>query len=158
MEKRVSARLVILNSAKQVLLFHSQVPGMSPFWAAPGGRPEKGESLEEALNREASEELGLALTAPLPEIWVCHEEVQWGSEKLHLEDHFFLVQVESIDMPTSTAEVHKAEGIDQHRWWSVNDIEASNEPVYPPGLANALGALLTEGPPDTSLDISPSGD
>jgi nucleoside triphosphatase len=68
-------RMVVLglieNEAGEVLL--CRMPPPRPFagqWALPGGGVEPGENVEEAMRREASEELGLQLTGLVPAAFV----------------------------------------------------------------------------------------
>lgn len=63
MRQRNSARLLAINPAKQILLFHFQHKGDAldghNHWATPGGGLEQGESFEAAAVRELFEETGL---------------------------------------------------------------------------------------------------
>jgi nucleoside triphosphatase len=76
------ARLVVLavieNAAGEILL--CRMTPRRPFagqWALPGGGVEPGERVEEAIRREAREELGLPLRDPTPRFFVegRHEKV-----------------------------------------------------------------------------------
>ncbi len=154
MRTRVGARLVLLNTSNEVFLFHFELPQASPFWATPGGGPEESESLQDALGREALEELGLSLDSPLPHIWVWHKELQWGSERVHFVDHFFLLSVRELKLHGSTTATLRQEGIVADKWWSLAEIEKSTETIYPETLAPSLRRLLLEGAPSTTIDIS----
>jgi 8-oxo-dGTP diphosphatase len=69
-DERRSARIILLNAAKQVLLMRFVVERDNQpfvFWATPGGGIEKGETDLDAARRELAEELALdiALTGPV---------------------------------------------------------------------------------------------
>lgn len=57
MDKRISARAIIVENEKIFLMFRRK-NGIS-FYAFPGGKKEEGESLEECVVRELKEELGI---------------------------------------------------------------------------------------------------
>jgi 8-oxo-dGTP diphosphatase len=49
----------------RVLLGLRTYPGEEACWCLPGGKPDPGESFEEAARRETEEECGIRLTGPL---------------------------------------------------------------------------------------------
>ena len=71
---RCSARLVVLSSARQVLLSDTEVltaedplrPGTTRFWNIPGGGVEAGETWEQTALRELAEETGINTTPISP--------------------------------------------------------------------------------------------
>ena len=57
---RRSARAIIIDSRGQLLLIKRIKPGLDPYWTVPGGGIEESDtSIEAALRRELSEELGV---------------------------------------------------------------------------------------------------
>src|SRR6267378_1635816 len=59
MTERNAVRAILLTPDKRVLLLRIRLPGVSPFWIAPGVGIEPGETVYQALRRELREELGL---------------------------------------------------------------------------------------------------
>ena len=59
MEKRISARAIIIENEKIFLMFRRK-NGRS-FYAFPGGKKEETETLEECVKRELIEELGIEI-------------------------------------------------------------------------------------------------
>lgn len=61
---------------------------LAGYWEFPGGKLESGESLEECVQREVREELGVVVTQPVPFMVVQHEY----SEK-EVELNFFFCSI-----------------------------------------------------------------
>ncbi len=140
---RLAARVVLLAPTGRVLLLRHRGP-RAPFWATPGGGLERGESFEQAARRELREETGLDL-APGAWIWEDRFDLQ-GTARIQLE-RFFLARAPGEDLPGGVARHHAIEGISAVRWWSVEELAAPAEEIYPRRLAELLRRLLAEGPP-----------
>lgn len=78
-------------------------PGMhlAGFWEFPGGKRERGESLEECLRRELYEELGIRVDLPVP-----YHIVRHNYPEKTVELHFFRCVVEEGQaIPGACAEI-----------------------------------------------------
>jgi acetyl-CoA carboxylase carboxyl transferase subunit beta len=76
---------VLRRDASEVLLVRRARPPRAGAWTLPGGRPELGESLEQAVVREVAEETGLRVQV-VRELAI----VDIGSEGFHYRIHDFL--------------------------------------------------------------------
>lgn len=68
MKLQVGVKILIRNSEGQYLLIQRREPlpdGTGIKWDIPGGRIGTSEPLEEALNREVQEEIGIKLDSPV---------------------------------------------------------------------------------------------
>ena len=51
-------------------------------------------------------------------------------------------RVPAWDVPLDQISPDEEHYIHEHRWWAVHEIVATDEPVYPPGLAATLHRIL----------------
>ena len=139
---RQASRLVILDAHRSVLLLRyeaSRRRGATSFWATPGGGLEPGESPRDAAQRELAEETGLV--APVcQELWRLKVEFESDTGLISQDEHFFLVELAGV-APT----VHNSspEPIQEHRWWALSELSASNEVIYPEDLGARIASLIS---------------
>ncbi len=155
MTYRRAIRAVLLTPEGRMLLMHAQEPlsGVR-VWFAPGGGMEGDETPEECLRREIREETGLVLDGIGPQIWWRRHAFSWNGEWLDQHEEFHLVRVEEFapDTRTNPSAVELMSFL-QFRWWTADEIAASDETFVPLTLAEHLRALLTDGPPAEPVDV-----
>ena len=135
---RDAVRALLVDARGRTLLMRWQRPG-AEWWICPGGGVQDGESDEEALRRELVEEVGLR-DVELGEKIHERTHVLPGAGRLRVQhDRFYLVRVDSIEVaPTIDLE---AENVTGHRWWTLDELERTDERYSPPELPGLLRAL-----------------
>ncbi|HYY02949.1 MAG TPA: NUDIX domain-containing protein [Gaiellaceae bacterium] len=145
-QERRAVRALVVDSGWRTLLLRWPRPGGPPWWIAPGGGVEPGESDEAALRRELTEELGLGLDDPGPCIWTREFTFPWRTGWWHQRERYHLVRAD-VSMLTG------GEDTDNARWWSADEIARSDELFAPARLAELLRDLAANGPPPVPVDV-----
>ncbi|MFE2534942.1 NUDIX hydrolase [Streptomyces sp. NPDC059371] len=142
---REAARAIVLDAENRVLLLRYDENG--GFWATPGGSLEDGEDHATATLRELREELGIdgntvELGAQLAERSKDHLV---GGRQVRQVEKYFLTRVAAADVAPDRAT--QPDNIREQRWWTLSELSATTETVYPLGLAGLLADVLTNGAP-----------
>lgn len=143
---RLAARVLLVDGAERVLLLHGRDPGRLDhvYWFTPGGGQEAGESAVTTAARELYEEVGRPTDpAELGEpVW--QEEMEFGFDGRWYRQiqEFFLLRVESHRVDLSGMDEVEAGSIDGYRWWSVPELESTDETYYPAHLPVLLRSLF----------------
>jgi 8-oxo-dGTP pyrophosphatase MutT (NUDIX family) len=140
----------VLDDTQRILLFnvHDAVaidiarPDVTTWWGVPGGGVEGAETFEEAGIRELSEETGLSVAYLGPWVWTYERTIRFPDETVLFHIRYFVVRVPTSQVDISNLLENERAIYRTHRWWTVEQIEASDEVFLPPGLANLLRPIL----------------
>jgi 8-oxo-dGTP diphosphatase len=151
---RSAARALVVDDHGRVLLVRFAFPGDRIVWATVGGGLEPGETHEAAIRRELEEEVGLEDVDLGPEIWtrthLWDGGVNWDGQT----ERYFFVRTPAFEpAPRHTWEQLNAEWVTDIRWWTIEEIEASDEVFAPSRLAALVRELLRDGPPWEAVDV-----
>lgn len=152
MKIRKSARAIVINSKNQMFLFQymfDYLEDSKAIWITPGGSLEEGESFVDALKREVYEELGVQLTKESPEVYYRNPIYTLkNGEKVQSVEKFFLVVLEeksfSFDHWTESEKKRMRAG----KWWSVDEIEKSEDEFFSKDIARMLKELASRKLPE----------
>ncbi|CAN1521950.1 MutT NTP pyrophosphohydrolases including oxidative damage repair enzymes [Caulobacteraceae bacterium] len=109
----------------------------------PGGKIDPGETAQEAAARELQEEVGIVVEpAALGEV-IGSEDVTYRFNGVSYRQSgvFFALRHENPSLHAEGLTAIEAETIDMGRWWSLSEIQASNETIYPENLGEMLAKL-----------------
>ncbi len=150
-ESRLGARLIVQDNAGLVLLFEGCDPGRPDvrFWVTPGGGVDAGETYEEAAARELSEEAGFELVRAGDV--VREEEVEFVFEgvRYRQRQRYFAVRVAmsgaESDLDSTGWTDFERRSISGYRWWSLDELGATMESVYPRDLGALVRSVVAWG-------------
>lgn len=140
--RRSTARVLLTDPDGRVLLFADSdrtVPGFR-WWITPGGGIEPGESGAEAALRELSEETGLRLgpadlRGPVAVRTVWHG---YGDQIVRQQETFFAATVPAFELDLSGHTDKERLTMMAHRWWSRDELAATDEDIWPRNLLRLL--------------------
>jgi len=116
--------------------------GLPPRWITPGGGIDEGETAKEAALRELFEETGIRATADQLSgpIWKVNGRWDWSDGNFHTyEDTFFELEIQDFKLDDSHWTQDEFRDILETRWWNIEDLLQTSEPLAPHGLAEFLG-------------------
>jgi 8-oxo-dGTP pyrophosphatase MutT (NUDIX family) len=143
MRQRNSARLLVINPTRQVLLFRFQHKGDAldgrDYWATPGGGLEEGETFEAAAIRELHEETGLHIDAVGTSVAERSFSMMLPSGETVLSvERYFVVRADGERLTRDGWTADETRVMTEHKWWSVAELQETAETVWPENLIQMM--------------------
>ena len=138
--------MLLVDGAERVLLFHGVDPARREhrYWFTPGGGLAAGEAAPVGAARELAEETGLVRAAAElgRAVWRETTEFSFDGAWYRQEQEFFLLGVPSWTVDTGGFDGIERDSIIDHRWWSIEELERTEELYYPGELPAVLRQVL----------------
>ena len=146
MRERPTARVLLFDRDGRILLMKGRLPSAPDApgaWFTIGGGIEPGESLYEAAAREVVEETGFT-DVELGQIAWCGEVTLLDRKQrpVLFKDTFILARCAGGEISREAWQDLEVEFVDDIRWWTLDDLEATPEAVWPHDLAPRLRAIV----------------
>ncbi len=153
---RPTARLLVLNPHNELLLFFCNDPNLAQaiFWVTPGGGVESGETFALAAKRELFEETGFVVKNVGQAVWQREFVIETKTGPWQIQEQHFVVRVESSNLNLINHTPLEQETILRHKWWSLEELQRTQEIIYPQALVHNLPAILRGETPAEPIDIS----
>lgn len=150
---RQVSRVVLLDPQDRVLLMHGYEPDdpSRTWWFTPGGGLEGTESRAEAARRELAEETGITDVELGPVLWRRHCSFPFDGRRWDQDEWYYLARTGNTTTKLSGLTELEQRSVSGLRWWTVAELSASHETVYPTRFAELLRTLLDEGPPSAPV-------
>ena len=141
---RRAGRVIVLDPKDRVLLFrYDDSPPNGRHWSTPGGGLDEGEDYRTGARRELFEETGWNDVPLGPEVHERTVVMGYGDAIVRQHERFFLARVEAADREFGeVAAMHVSDGITAWHWWTLAEMDATDEAIWPPGLADLIRRLL----------------
>jgi 8-oxo-dGTP pyrophosphatase MutT (NUDIX family) len=152
-------RVLLLLPRNRLLLVKYQNTGPTgaarPCWTTAGGGRKADESIERAALREISEETGLSPVQLGPVVWYGEDSQRSGDWKFTFKEHFILAFAPTETISDRDWTEHERNQIMDMRWWTIEELRSTTEPIYPIGLAGLLEPLLSGNYPAEIINLPP---
>jgi 8-oxo-dGTP diphosphatase len=162
MRERLTARVLLLNPAGRILLMKGRLPGRPDgpaFWYSIGGGVEDGETVLQAAAREVVEETGLTDAVLGRTVW--RDEVilrDIDHEKRLFKQYYVVARTAGGDPSRDGWLPHEHLLTDDMRWWTLGELQATDDTVYPLGMTVLLADVLAGRiAPEPLLICTPDG-
>lgn len=157
MQERRTVRLLILDAAGRILLMKCDDPsilGRDPvFWATLGGGLEPGEDIRSAALREAREETGHAVVLG-PEVWYGEHVLAVNGAPTLFRERFIVAFLDAGKLSSAGWSKAERKVIREMRWWTVDELCATDDVVFPAVMKDLLPEIVAGEYPDQARRIA----
>ena len=145
MRPRPTARVVLLDPEDRLLLMRGRLPSEPDgpsFWFTVGGGVEAVETLPEAAAREVLEETGFTDVEIGPALWYDETILESEGELRLFQQTYFLARTAGGQLSRAGWQALEHDFVDELRWWTLAELQATTDQLYPEGLPTLLADTL----------------
>jgi ADP-ribose pyrophosphatase YjhB (NUDIX family) len=137
----------VLDPDDRVLLFrYDDAPPNGQHWCTPGGGLNDGEDYAAGARRELAEETGWTDVALGSEVYEGTRTMEYAHAIVRQHERIFLARVEVVRRGLGeVAAMHASDEIAAWRWWTLAEMDATAEVIWPSGLADLIRGLIGQG-------------
>ena len=141
---RRAGRVIVLDPDDRVLLFrYDDEPPNGRHWCTPGGGLNDGEDYVAGARRELAEETGWTDVLPGDEVYQRTLTMEYADAIVRQYERFFLARVAVARRELGeVADMHVSDGIAAWHWWTLAELDATDEVIWPAGLADLIRGLI----------------
>src|SRR5438552_449454 len=151
---RPAVRLILFDNANRLLLVRFEDSSRQvSWWAAPGGGLKPGENYEEALKREVFEEAGHHLLDPGSWIWTREHVIELERQRFRQQERFYSTRTDAFEPVSQGLEPVETAHVRSLRWWTLSELEATQDELSPRELPRLIRRLLKGGPPREPIQV-----
>jgi hypothetical protein len=100
------------------------------------------------------EETGLASLSLGPEVWRRRHVFSWRGAEWDQRERWFTARVAAPFEPVRTGlTAAETDDLTAARWWSLDELDATDDELVPRALARLLRELLRDGPPPEPIEV-----
>lgn len=161
---RKAVRVLLLNDEDHLLLmcvegFDICTPDgvrNKRFWCTIGGGIEKEESIEQTALREIYEESGIKPqdVSLGPVVWYGSIELILKGQLTRLDETFIVARTKLKDVALHFPTDDEKQVVKELRWFSLEDIKMSSDPIFPELLLQYLPEILVKKYPSKLIKIN----
>jgi ADP-ribose pyrophosphatase YjhB (NUDIX family) len=136
--------VIVLDPGDRVLLFrYDDGPPNGRHWCTPGGGLNDGEDYAAGARRELAEETGWTDVTLGEEVFERTLTMEYADATIQQHERFFLAWVPADRRELGeVAAMHVSDGIAAWRWWTLAEMDATAEIIWPAGLADLIRGVL----------------
>jgi ADP-ribose pyrophosphatase YjhB (NUDIX family) len=141
---RLAARVILLDPDDRVLLMrYDGGPRGGSHWTTPGGGLNEGEEYRAGALRELAEETGWTDIALGQEVLRRTVPLEYDGEQFEQRERLYLARTSQPGREIRGVDaMHAADHIAGWRWWTLDELDATTERVWPAGLAGMIRKVL----------------
>jgi 8-oxo-dGTP pyrophosphatase MutT (NUDIX family) len=147
---REAARAILLDEDNRIMLLRYDENG--GCWATPGGSLEPGETHPQAVARELREELGIHDVTLGPRLATRVKDHPVAGQAVRQAERYYLARVHAETVAPASAT--QTDNIQEWRWWTLPEITATRQVIYPARLTALLQAIIASGRPAAPVTLS----